>query len=109
MCIFLYALLLVILPYVVVDVLRIVGVIVLVIFAVVVGSSAEVVVVSSEIDDGTSVVASLTVLKLDEDGVAVTVDVSCCAAENWPENSEFHVRFSLRTSNLTMTLMKLTS
>ena len=82
MCIFLYALLLVILPYVVVDVLRIVGVIVLVIFAVVVGSSAEVVVVSSEIDDGTSVVASLTVLKLDEDGVAVTVDVSCCAAEN---------------------------
>ena len=82
MCIFLYALILFILPYVVLDVLRIVGVIVLVIFAVVVGSSAEVVVDSSESDDGTSVVASLTVLKLDEDGVAVTVDVSCCGAEN---------------------------
>ena len=82
MCIFLYALILFILPYVVLDVLRIVGVIVLVIFAVVVGSSAEVVVDSSESDDGTSVVASLTVLKLDEDGVAVTVDVSCCDAEN---------------------------
>ena len=82
MCIFLYALILFILPYVVLDVLRIVGVIVLVIFAVVVGSSAEVVVDSSESDDGTSVVASLTVLKLDEGGVAVTVDVSCCDAEN---------------------------
>ena len=82
MCIFLYALILFILPYVVLDVLRIVGVIVLVIFAVVVGSSAEEVVDSSESDDGTSVVASLTVLKLDEDGVAVTVDVSCCDAEN---------------------------
>ena len=82
MCIFLYALILFILPCVVLDVLRIVGVIVLVIFAVVVGSSAEVVVDSSESDDGTSVVASLTVLKLDEDGVAVTVDVSCCDAEN---------------------------
>ena len=82
MCIFLYALILFILPFVVLDVLRIVGVIVLVIFAVVVGSSAEVVVDSSESDDGTSVVASLTVLKLDEDGVAVTVDVSCCDAEN---------------------------
>ena len=82
MCIFLYALILDILPCVVVNVLRIVGVIVLVIFAVVVDSSADVVVVSSEIDDGISVVASLTVLKLDEDGVAVTVDVSCCAAEN---------------------------
>ena len=82
MCIFLYALILFILPYVVVDVLRIVGVIVLVIFAVVVGSSAEVVVDSSEIDDGTSVVASLTLLKLDEIVVAVTVDVSCCGAEN---------------------------
>ena len=81
-CIFLYALILVILPLVVVDVLRIVGVIVLVTFAVVVDSSAGVVFVSSEIDDGISVVASLTVLKLDEDGVAVTVDVSCCAAEN---------------------------
>ena len=82
MCIFLYALILDILPCVVVNVLRIVGVIVLVIFAVVVDSSADVVVVSSEIDDGISVVASLNVLKLDEDGVAVTVDVSCCAAEN---------------------------
>ena len=82
MCIFLYALILFILPYVVLDVLKIVGVIVLVIFAVVVGSSAEVVVDSSESDDGTSVVASLTVLKLDKDGVAVTVDVSCCGAEN---------------------------
>ena len=82
MCIFLYVLILFILPYVVLDVLRIVGVIVLVIFAVVVGSSAEVVVDSSESDDGTSVVASLTVLKLDEDGVAVTVDVSCSGAEN---------------------------
>ena len=82
MCIFLYALILFILPYVVLDVLRIVGVIVLVIFAVVVGLSAEVVVDSSESDDGTSVVASLTVLKLDEDGVAVTVDVSCRGAEN---------------------------
>ena len=82
MCIFLYALILDILPCVVVDVLRIVGAIVLVIFAVVVDSSADVVVVSPEIDDGISVVASLTVLKLDEDGVAVTVDVSCCAAEN---------------------------
>ena len=79
MCIFLYALILVILPCVVVDVLRIVGVIVLVIFAVVVDSSADVVVVSLEIDDRISVVASL---KLDEDGVAVTVDVSCCGAEN---------------------------
>ena len=82
MCIFLYAFILDILPCVVVDLLRIVGVIVLVIFAVVVDSSADVVVVSSDIDDGISVVASLTVLKLDEDGVAVTVDVSCCAAEN---------------------------
>ena len=82
MCIFLYAFILDKLPCVVVDVLRIVGVIVLVIFAVVVDSSADVVVVSSDIDDGISVVASLTVLKLDEDGVAVTVDVSCCAAEN---------------------------
>ena len=82
MCIFINALILVILSYVVVDVLRIVGVIVLIIFAVVVGSSAEVVVVSSEIDDEISVVASLTVLTLDEDCVAVTVDVSCCAAEN---------------------------
>ena len=82
MCIFLYALILDILPCVEVDVLRIVGVIVLVIFAVVVHFSADVVVFSSEIDDGISVVASLTVLKLDEDGVAVTVDVSCCAAEN---------------------------
>ena len=81
MCIFLYAFILDILPCVVVDVLRIVRVIVLVIFAVVVDSSADVVVVSSDIDDGISVVASLTVLKLDEDGVAVTVDVSC-AAEN---------------------------
>ena len=86
MCIFLYAFILDILPCVVVDVLRIVGVIVLVIFAVVVDSSADIVVVSSDIDDGISVVASLTVLKLDEDGVAVTVDVSCCAAENWPGN-----------------------
>ena len=86
MCIFLYAFILDILPCVVVDLLRIVGVIVLVIFAVVVDSSADVVVVSSDIDDGISVVASLTVLKLDEDGVAVTVDVSCCAAENWPGN-----------------------
>ena len=82
MCIFLYAFILDILPCVVVDLLRIVGVIVLVIFAVVVDSSADVVVVSSDIDDGISVVASLTVLKLDEDGVAVTVDVSCCPAEN---------------------------
>ena len=86
MCIFLYALILVILPCVVVDVLRIVGVIVLVNFAVVVDSSADVVVVSSEMDDGIVVVASLTVLKLDEDGVAVTVDVSCPGAENWPGN-----------------------
>ena len=86
MCIFLYALILVILPCVVVDVLRIVGVIVLVNFPVVVDSSADVVVVSSEMDDGIVVVASLTVLKLDEDGVAVTVDVSCPGAENWPEN-----------------------
>ena len=82
MCIFLYALILVILPCVVVDVLRIVGVIVLVKFPVVVDSSADVVVVSSEMDDGIVVVASLTVLKLDEDGVAVTVDVSCPGAEN---------------------------
>ena len=82
MCIFLYAFILDILPCVVVDALRIVGVIVLVIFAVVVDSSADVVVVSSDIGDGISVVASLTVLKLDEDGVAVTVDVSCCAEEN---------------------------
>ena len=82
MFIFLYTLILDILPFVVVNVLRIVGVIVLVIFAVVVDSSADVVVVSLEIDDGISVVASLNVLKLDEDGVAVTVDVSCCAAEN---------------------------
>ena len=82
MCIFLYAFILDILSCVVVDVLRIVGVIVLVIFAGVVDSSADVVVVSSDIDDGISVIASLTVLKLDEDGVAVTVDVSCCAAEN---------------------------
>ena len=81
MCIFLYALILVILPCVVVDVIRIVGVIVLVNFAVVVDSSADVV-VSSEMDDGIVVVASLTVLKLDEDGVAVTVDVSCPGAEN---------------------------
>ena len=86
MCIFLYALILVILPCVVVDVLRIVGVIVLVNFPVVVDSSADVVVVSSEMDDGIVVVASLTVLKLDEDGVAVTVDVSCPGAENWPGN-----------------------
>ena len=85
MCIFLYALILVILPCVVVDVIRIVGVIVLVNFAVVVDSSADVV-VSSEMDDGIVVVASLTVLKLDEDGVAVTVDVSCPGAENWPGN-----------------------
>ena len=69
-----------------VDVLRIVGVIVLVNFPVVVDSSADVVVVSSEMDDGIVVVASLTVLKLDEDGVAVTVDVSCPGAENWPGN-----------------------
>ena len=82
MCIFLYALILVLLPCVVVDVLRIVGVIVLVNFPVVVDSSADVVVVSSEMDDGIVVVASLTVLKLDEDGVAVTVDVSCPGAEN---------------------------
>ena len=82
MCIFLYALILVILPCVVVDVLRIVGVIVLVNVPVVVDSSADVVVVSSEMDDGIVVVASLTVLKLDEDGVAVTVDVSCPGAEN---------------------------
>ena len=86
MCIFLYALILVLLPCVVVDVLRIVGVIVLVNFPVVVDSSADVVVVSSEMDDGIVVVASLTVLKLDEDGVAVTVDVSCPGAENWPGN-----------------------
>ena len=86
MCIFLYALILVILPCVVVDVLRIVCVIVLVNFPVVVDSSADVVVVSSEMDDGIVVVASLTVLKLDEDGVAVTVDVSCPGAENWPGN-----------------------
>ena len=82
MCIFLYAFILVILPCVMVDVLRIVGVIVLVNFPVVVDSSADVVVVSSEMDDGIVVVASLTVLKLDEDGVAVTVDVSCPGAEN---------------------------
>ena len=86
MCIFLYALILVILPCVVVDVIRIVGVIVLVNFPFVVDSSADVVVVSSEMDDGIVVVASLTVLKLDEDGVAVTVDVSCPGAENWPGN-----------------------
>ena len=86
MCIFLYALILVILPCVVVDVLRIVGVIVLVNFAVVVDSSADVVVVTSEMDDGIVVVASLTVLKLDEDGVAVKVDVWCPGAENWPGN-----------------------
>ena len=82
MFIFLYALILVILPCVVVDVLRIVGVIVLVNFPVVVDSSADVVVVSSEMDNGIVVVASLTVLKLDEDGVAVKVDVSCPGAEN---------------------------
>ena len=86
MFIFLYALILVILPCVVVDVLRIVGVIVLVNFPVVVDSSADVVVVSSEMDNGIVVVASLTVLKLDEDGVAVKVDVSCPGAENWPGN-----------------------
>ena len=82
MCIFLYALILVILPCVVVDVLRIVGVIVLVNFPVVVDSSADVVVVSSEMDDGIVVVASLTILKLDEDSVEVAVDVSCPGAEN---------------------------
>ena len=86
MCIFLYTLILVILPCVVVDVLRIVGVIVLVNFPFGADSNADVVVVSSEMDDGIVVVASLTVLKLDEDGVAVTVDVSCPGAENWPGN-----------------------